>query len=413
MLPRIGGGRVAALEILVPTPAVRNLVREDKVHQIYSAMQTGQEKAGMQTANGSLARLYAGRQISLETAMNASSRRDELQEMLGRKVGGGAARVIESKARGTRPRASVGDGTWQPLCIPGRMRSGERISGECGAESIQEAVAGLRREQIVVTRIEPANAARRKAAARWRRHRAVKPRSLAAFTRQFAVMIDAGLPLVTCLDLLGTGESDRGLAHAILQTRADVERGSSLADAMKKHPAVFDPLYANMIAAGETGGILDTILERLAIYIEKAVKLRGQVASAMIYPAAVITIAAIVVGVILWKVIPTFAVLFTGLGAELPLPTRIVVALSDGSRGVDPLARRRGGRGRVRVPPLRGHAERPARDRRRSSRDAGARSAPAEDCGRAVLPHARHAHRFGRARSWTVSTSPRRRAATP
>jgi type IV pilus assembly protein PilC len=214
----------------------------------------------------------------------------------------------------------------------GRMRSGERISGECAADSVQEAVAGLRRDQIVVTRIEAASGARRKAVPS-RRYRAVKPRSLAAFTRQFAVMIDAGLPLVTCLDLLGTGESDRGLAHAILHTRAEVERGSSLADAMKKHPAVFDPLYANMIAAGETGGILDTILDRLAIYIEKAVKLRGQVRSAMIYPAAVITIAAIVVVVILWKVIPTFAALFTGLGAELPLPTRIVVALSDGLVG--------------------------------------------------------------------------------
>jgi type IV pilus assembly protein PilC len=212
------------------------------------------------------------------------------------------------------------------------MRSGERITGECAADSVQEAVAGLRRDQIVVTRIEPANAARRKAVSS-RRYRAVKPRSLAAFTRQFAVMIDAGLPLVTCLDLLGTGESDRGLAHAILHTRGEVERGSSLADAMKKHPAVFDPLYANMIAAGETGGILDTILERLAIYIEKAVKLRGQVRSAMIYPAAVITIAGIVIVVILWKVIPTFAALFAGLGAELPLPTRIVVALSDGLVG--------------------------------------------------------------------------------
>jgi type IV pilus assembly protein PilC len=214
----------------------------------------------------------------------------------------------------------------------GRTRSGERISGECGAESVQEAVAGLRREQIVVTRIEAATAVRRKSAAA-RRHRAVKPRSLAAFTRQFAVMIDAGLPLVTCLELLGSGESDRGLAHAILQTRADVERGASLADAMKKHPAVFDPLYANMIAAGETGGILDTILERLAIYIEKAVKLRGQVAAALIYPIAVITIATIVVAVILWKVIPTFAELFTGLGAELPLPTRVVMALSEGLIG--------------------------------------------------------------------------------
>src|SRR5579871_2156763 len=103
----------------------------------------------------------------------------------------------------------------------------------------------------------------------------------------------------------------------------------SLADAMKKHPKTFDPLFTNMIAAGEAGGILDTILKRLATYIEKAVKLAGQVKSAMVYPIAVICIAGLVVGVILWKVIPTFAALFQGLGAELPLPTRVVIALSD------------------------------------------------------------------------------------
>jgi type IV pilus assembly protein PilC len=112
-------------------------------------------------------------------------------------------------------------------------------------------------------------------------------------------------------------------------TRTDVESGASLADAMRKHPKTFDPLFTNMIAAGEAGGILDTILKRLATYIEKAVKLAGQVKSAMIYPVAVIVIAGLVVGVILWKVIPTFAALFSGLGADLPLPTRIVIALSD------------------------------------------------------------------------------------
>jgi type IV pilus assembly protein PilC len=115
----------------------------------------------------------------------------------------------------------------------------------------------------------------------------------------------------------------------ILQTRTDVEGGASLADAMKKHPKTFDPLYTNMIAAGEAGGILDTILKRLATYIEKAVKLKGQVQSAMIYPIAVVVIATAVVGVILWKVIPTFANLFAGLGAELPLPTRFVIAASN------------------------------------------------------------------------------------
>ena len=142
-------------------------------------------------------------------------------------------------------------------------------------------------------------------------------------------MIDAGLPLVQCLEILGTQEDDKNFSATILQTRSDVESGASLADAMKKHPKAFDPLFTNMIAAGEAGGILDTILKRLATYIEKAVKLKSQVKSAMIYPVAVITIAVLVVGVILWKVIPTFASLFSGLGAELPLPTRIVIAMSN------------------------------------------------------------------------------------
>ena len=118
----------------------------------------------------------------------------------------------------------------------------------------------------------------------------------------------------------------------ILATRTDVESGASLADAMRKHPKTFDPLFTNMIAAGEAGGILDTILKRLATYIEKAVKLAGQVKSAMIYPIAVICIATVVVAAILWKVIPTFAQLFAGLGAQLPLPTRVVIAASSAFR---------------------------------------------------------------------------------
>ena len=161
------------------------------------------------------------------------------------------------------------------------------------------------------------------------RAKSVPAKNLAVFTRQFSVMIDAGLPLVQCLDILGNQEEHKYFPQVILQTRTDVEGGQALADAMKRHPKVFDALYTNMIAAGEAGGILDTILKRLAVYIEKAVKLKGQVQSAMIYPIAVIVIAGAVVGVILWKVIPTFASLFAGLGAELPLPTRIVIALSN------------------------------------------------------------------------------------
>src|SRR5690606_2168815 len=138
------------------------------------------------------------------------------------------------------------------------------------------------------------------------------------------------LPLVQCLDILGNQEEHKYFQQVILQTRTDVEGGKSLADAMRLHPKVFDNLFCNMVAAGEAGGILDTILKRLAVYIEKAVKLKQQVQSAMIYPIAVIVIAAVVVAVILWKVIPTFASLFAGLGAELPLPTRVVIALSNG-----------------------------------------------------------------------------------
>jgi type IV pilus assembly protein PilC len=162
------------------------------------------------------------------------------------------------------------------------------------------------------------------------RARKVNPKNLAVFTRQFSVMIDAGLPLVQCLEILGSQEPDKNFGAVILATRGDVESGMSLADAMKKHPKTFDALFTNMIAAGEAGGILDTILKRLATYIEKAVKLKSQVKSAMVYPIAVIVIAGLVVGVILWKVIPTFASLFAGLGATLPLPTRIVIAASNG-----------------------------------------------------------------------------------
>jgi len=209
----------------------------------------------------------------------------------------------------------------------GRTRQGQSITGERSADTLEVAVAALRREQILVTNISPVA---EKKAEKPKKGKKASAKSLAVFTRQFSVMIDAGLPLVQCLEILGSQEEDKNFAAVILATRGDVESGASLADAMKRHPKTFDPLFTNMIAAGEAGGILDTILKRLATYIEKAVKLKSQVQSAMIYPIAVIVIAAVVVGVILWKVIPTFANLFQGLGAELPLPTRVVIALSNG-----------------------------------------------------------------------------------
>ena len=215
----------------------------------------------------------------------------------------------------------------------GRTRAGQTVNGERVADSMDAAVSALRRDQIQVTRITPAKAkaeAAAKKTAGGKAGKSVAAKNLAVFTRQFSVMIDAGLPLVQCLDILGSQEEDKNFAHTILATRTDVEGGASLADAMRRHPKTFDPLFTNMIAAGEAGGILDTILKRLATYIEKAVKLKGQVKSAMIYPVAVIVIAGVVVGVILWKVIPTFAQLFAGLGADLPLPTRVVISMSNG-----------------------------------------------------------------------------------
>ncbi len=207
----------------------------------------------------------------------------------------------------------------------GKTRRGVATSGERVADSKDAVIAMLRREQVLVTSIKEKG----KELALPKLGSGIKAKDIAIFTRQFSVMIDAGLPLVQCLEILGTQQENATFQKVLLGVRQDVEGGSSLADAMKKHPKAFDDLFTNMIAAGEAGGILDTILKRLAVYIEKAVKLRAQVQSAMIYPVAVISIAGLVVGVILWKVIPTFAAMFAGLGAQLPLPTRIVITASN------------------------------------------------------------------------------------
>lgn len=207
----------------------------------------------------------------------------------------------------------------------GRTRTGSTTSGQRVAATKDAAIAMLRREQILVTSIKEKG----KEIAFPKLGGGVSTKDVAVFTRQFSVMIDAGLPLVQCLEILGSQQDNQTFQKVLLAVRQDVEGGSSLADAMKKHPKVFDNLYSNMIAAGEAGGILDTILKRLAAYIEKNVKLKAQVKSAMVYPVAVVSIAFLVVAVILWKVIPTFAALFAGLGAQLPLPTRIVITMSN------------------------------------------------------------------------------------
>ena len=204
----------------------------------------------------------------------------------------------------------------------GRTRNGQIVKGERAAESSEMLSEMLKREQILVTSVGPA-------ARKEERYRRVSARSLAIFTRQFSVMIDAGLPLVQCLELLSKEEPDKRLAAAIDAVRVDVEGGSTLADAMQKRTYAFDALFTNMIAAGEAGGILDTILQRLSTFIEKQAKLISQVRSAMIYPIAVLSIAAIVVTVIMIKVVPTFTDLFRGLNAKLPAITLAVIWISN------------------------------------------------------------------------------------
>ncbi len=156
----------------------------------------------------------------------------------------------------------------------------------------------------------------------------VKTKDIAIFFRQFSVMIDAGLPLVQCLEILAANQENQSFQKTLNGVRSSVEGGSTLANAMRGYPKIFDDLTTNMIEAGETGGILDTILQRLAAYVEKAVKLKQAVKSALIYPVSVISIAVIIVGCLLKFVVPIFAGLFVSLGVELPLPTRIVMNLS-------------------------------------------------------------------------------------
>lgn len=157
----------------------------------------------------------------------------------------------------------------------------------------------------------------------------IDTKDLVIFTRQFATMIDSGLPLVQCLDILSSQQEKPVFKDILLKVKESVESGSTFADALSKHPKAFDELYVNLVAAGEVGGILDTILNRLAAYIEKAMKLKKQIKGAMVYPTTIMSIAVIVVGVILVFVIPTFSKMFTEMGGELPMPTQFVIALSN------------------------------------------------------------------------------------
>jgi type IV pilus assembly protein PilC len=206
-------------------------------------------------------------------------------------------------------------------------RNGETVTGMRSAANREALDAILRRELLSPTRI--VERGKEIAIPKPKMAGKVSPKELAIFTRQFSVMIDAGLPLVQCLEILSTQQENKAFAKALGEVRASVEAGSTLANGLSLFPKIFDSLYCNMVEAGETGGILDTILQRLSGYIEKAVKLKRAVQSALIYPIAVVVIAGGVIFLLLWKVVPIFATLFAGLGVELPLPTRIVIGFSN------------------------------------------------------------------------------------
>src|SRR6202166_2011131 len=207
----------------------------------------------------------------------------------------------------------------------GKTATGEKVQGERIASTKDGLASQLRRERITPGAIREKG---KEFAMPTFGSGKVKVKDIAIFFRQFSVMIDAGLPLVQCLEILAANQENQAFQKTLTGVRTTVEGGSTLANAMRQYLNVFDALSTNMIEAGETGGILDIILQRLAQYVEKAVKLRGAVKSALIYPVSVISLAVLVVGALLKWVVPIFANLFAGLGVALPLPTRVVMGLS-------------------------------------------------------------------------------------
>ncbi|MCC6160098.1 MAG: type II secretion system F family protein [Deltaproteobacteria bacterium] len=210
----------------------------------------------------------------------------------------------------------------------GRTRSGNVAKGEMDAPNEEAVIARLRSQQIVATEVKTKGKGGSIFQVELMKQR-VTEKEIVIFTRQFATMIDAGLPLVQCLDILVSQQVNKTFAEVLLAVKNDVESGSTFAKALGKHPKVFDQLFVALVAAGEVGGILDTIMNRLGAYIEKAMKLKKRVKGAMVYPAAVLGITIIVVLVLLIFVIPVFKKMFEDFGGQLPGPTQLVVDVSN------------------------------------------------------------------------------------
>lgn len=216
---------------------------------------------------------------------------------------------------------------WSGKTVRGTIESGEMM-----AATREEVIALLRKRNITATVVT--EKAKKGVLGKFSLKGKVKDKDIVIFTRQFATMIDAGLPLVQALEILSTQVENKTLGKTLSQVKVDVESGATYADALKKHPRIFNELYVNMVAAGEAGGILDTILNRLAAYIEKAMKLKKKVKGAMVYPAVVSSIAVLVIAIIMIFVVPTFSKMFAQLGGTLPWPTRIIIDMSNFIAGI-------------------------------------------------------------------------------
>jgi type IV pilus assembly protein PilC len=214
----------------------------------------------------------------------------------------------------------------------GKTTKGIIETGEMTAATREEVIAQLRKRNISATIVTEIT--KKSLLGKLSFGGGVKDKDIVIFTRQFATMIDAGLPLVQALEILSTQVENKTLSNTLAQVKVDVESGATYADALKKHTRIFSELYVNMVAAGEAGGILDTILNRLAAYIEKAMKLKKKVKGAMVYPAVVSSIAVFVIAVIMIFVVPTFAKMFTTLGGTLPLPTLLIIKTSNFIAGI-------------------------------------------------------------------------------
>src|SRR5260370_9439064 len=207
----------------------------------------------------------------------------------------------------------------------GRSASGA-VAGEIEADDRPGGVAARRAKGVVAEAVQERQA---KAAAVKKVGGSVKDKDLAIYTRQFSTMVDAGLPIAQCLSILSEQSDSKTLREVTGRIAREVEGGATLAESFRKYPKVFDDLFTNMLQVGESGGVLDVVLQRLSGYIEKAAKLKSKVKGAMVYPVTIIGVAMLVIIFMMIFVIPTFAKMFQGMGADLPLPTKIVMFISE------------------------------------------------------------------------------------